>query len=65
MLDKKLLALLVCPSCKGELHYDYERQELVCGADRLAFPVRDGIPVMLTREAREISSEESDKWRKH
>ena len=58
MLDKKLLALLVCPLCKGDLHYDRERNELICRADRLAFPVRDGIPVMLPEEARELSPEE-------
>lgn len=58
MLDKKLLAILVCPLCKGSLHYDLERQELVCRADGLAFPVRDGIPVMLEEEARRLSVEE-------
>lgn len=58
MLDTKLLALLVCPLCKGDLHYDRERNELICRADRLAFPVRDGIPVMLPEEARELSPEE-------
>jgi len=58
MLDKKLLAILVCPLCKGPLHYNAERQELVCRADALAYPVRDGIPVMLEEEARRLSSEE-------
>jgi uncharacterized protein YbaR (Trm112 family) len=58
MLDKKLLAILVCPICKGSLRYDAERQELVCRADALAFPVRDGIPVMLEEEARRLSVEE-------
>lgn len=58
MLDKKLLAILVCPLCKGSLHYNAERQELVCRADALAYPVRDGIPVMLEEEARRLSSEE-------
>ncbi len=58
MLDKKLLAILVCPLCKGPLQYNADRQELVCRADALAYPVRDGIPVMLEEEARRLSSEE-------
>lgn len=58
MLDHKLLSILVCPICKGELHYDKLRQELVCRADKLAYPVRDGIPVMLPDEARQVSLEE-------
>ncbi|MDP2228591.1 MAG: Trm112 family protein [Moraxellaceae bacterium] len=58
MLDKKLLAILVCPLCKGALRYDSERQELVCRVDGLAFPLRDGIPVMLEEEARRLSVEE-------
>lgn len=59
MLDKKLLAILVCPLCKGPLRYDSIRQELVCRADALAFPVRDDIPVMLEDEARRLTLEES------
>ncbi len=55
MLDKKLLEILVCPICKGPLDYDKKQAELVCKADRLAFPVRDGIPVMLEDEARTIT----------
>ena len=47
----QLLELLVCPRCKGELTYEEEAQRLVCPACRLAYPVRDGIPVMLTDEA--------------
>ena len=58
MLDKKLLEILACPICKGELHYDKKAQELVCAVDKLAFPVRDGVPVMLTAEARAMSSDE-------
>ncbi|MGH8494066.1 MAG: Trm112 family protein [Moraxellaceae bacterium] len=58
MLDKKLLAILVCPLCKGPLRYEAEKKELVCRADALAFPIRDGIPVMLEEEARTLSSEE-------
>ena len=60
MLDKKLLAILACPLCKGTLHYDQTTQELLCYADSLAFPIRDGIPVMLDHEARVISAEEKD-----
>lgn len=58
MLDKKLLAILVCPLCKGPLHYDADRQELVCRADSLAFPIREGIPVMLENEARPLTLDE-------
>ncbi len=58
MLDKKLLEILACPLCKGELHYDKEKHELVCRADKLAFPVRDDVPVMLAEEAREMILEE-------
>jgi uncharacterized protein YbaR (Trm112 family) len=57
-MDKKLLELLACPLCKGPLEYRKEQQELVCRADRLAFPVRDDIPVMLEEEARRIPVDE-------
>ena len=63
MLDKKLLEILACPICKGELHYDKKAQELVCAVDKLAFPVRDGVPVMLTAEARAMSSDELESLR--
>ena len=53
-MDKKLLDILVCPLCKGPLEYDKKNSELICKADRLAYPVRDGIPVMLEEEARII-----------
>lgn len=59
-MDNKLLEILVCPLCKGDLDYLREAQELICRADRLAFPIRDGIPVMLEGEARRISLEEYD-----
>ncbi len=59
-VDRKTLELLVCPVCKGKLIYQRSSDELICKADRLAFPVRDGIPVMLEEEAREISTEERD-----
>ena len=57
-MDKKLLDILVCPVTKGPLIYDKEKQELVSKSARLAYPVRDGIPVMLEEEARTLSSEE-------
>ncbi len=59
-MDKKLLDILACPLCKSSLIYNKEQQELICKADRLAFPVRDDIPVMLEDEARELSNEEVD-----
>ncbi len=57
-MDVKLLEILVCPLCKGPLVYRKSAQELVCKADRLGYPVRDGIPVMLEDEAREIRPDE-------
>jgi uncharacterized protein YbaR (Trm112 family) len=58
MIDKKLLSLLVCPVSKAPVEYDQEKQELVCRASGLAYPVRDGIPVMLEGEARQLTEEE-------
>ncbi|NWG86603.1 MAG: Trm112 family protein [Hydrogenophilaceae bacterium] len=57
-MDAKLLDILVCPLCKGPLVYLKEAQELVCKADRLAFPIRDGIQVMLEEEARRLAETE-------
>lgn len=57
-MDKKLLDILVCPLCKGPLVYKKERQELICKADRLAYPIRDDIPVMLEDEARRLGADE-------
>lgn len=57
-MDPKLLEILVCPICKGPLVHRREARELVCRADRLAFPVRDDIPVMLEEEARKLDPEE-------
>ena len=57
-MDSRLLDILVCPICKGPLLYRKAEQELVCKADRLAFRIRDGIPVMLEEEARKIDSAE-------
>lgn len=58
MLDKKLLSILVCPVSKGELEYNNEKQELICKTSGLAYPIRDGIPVMLEKEARRLNAEE-------
>lgn len=58
MVDNKLLEILACPICKSSLIYDKAKQELICKPDRLAFPIRDDIPVMLEDEARQISFEE-------
>jgi uncharacterized protein YbaR (Trm112 family) len=60
-MDKKLLEILVCPVCKGKLIYVAETKELICKADRLAYPIRDEIPVMLEEEARKLSLEEYDR----
>ena len=57
-MDKKLLDILACPVCKGPLVYREEAQELVCKADRLAYPIRDDIPVMLEEEARQLPAGE-------
>ena len=57
-MDKKLLDILVCPICKGPLIYKKENEELICKPDRIAFPVRDDIPVMLEDEARQLPPEE-------
>ncbi len=58
-MDRKLIDILVCPLCKGKLLF--KKEELICRFDRLAFPIRDDIPVMLEQEARVISLEEKDK----
>lgn len=57
-MDTKLLALLVCPVTKGPLDFDIEKQELLSRSARLAYPVRDGIPLLLENEARVLSDEE-------
>ncbi len=63
-IDRRLIALLVCPACKGPLHLwrDNENlpEELLCLADHLAFPIRDGIPVMLETEARSVTEAEQE-----
>jgi uncharacterized protein YbaR (Trm112 family) len=57
-MDKRLLDILACPICKGKLYHDKAANELICRADRLAFPIRDGIPVMLEDEARTLAPDE-------
>ena len=57
-IDPRLLEILVCPLCKGPLVYRKEAAELVCKADRLAFPINDGIPVMLEDDARKLDPAE-------
>lgn len=57
-MDKKLLSLLVCPICKGNLKYDKEKSELICKFDALAFQIDDGIPVMMVDKARPLTTEE-------
>ena len=53
-LDERLLEILVCPQCKGELEYDRENSKLICSACKLAYAVKDDIPVMLVDEAERI-----------
>ena len=60
-MDAKFLEILVCPLCKGPLVYNNGAQELICKGDRLAYPIRDGIPMMLEGEARELAAEEEVK----
>lgn len=57
-MDKKLLEILVCPVTKAPLIYNKERQELICKASRLAYPIRNGTPVMLESEARRLAEDE-------
>ena len=60
MMDPKLLEILVCPVTKGPLIYDQKNQELISRSARLAYPIRDDIPVMLEEEARALSAEEAE-----
>ncbi|MFZ5557312.1 MAG: Trm112 family protein [Pseudomonadota bacterium] len=62
-MDPKLLDILVCPVTKGALQYDKSAQELISVQAGLAYPIRDGIPVMLEEEARRLSPEEIETWR--
>ncbi|MEI8009668.1 MAG: Trm112 family protein [Candidatus Nitrotoga sp.] len=61
-MDTKLLEILVCPLCKSSLIYRKTEQELICKVDRLAFPIQDGIPVMLTDEARNLDPKEIENF---
>ena len=63
-VNKKLLDILVCPVTKGPLIYRKDEQELISLSARLAYPIRDGIPVMLEDQARQISQEEYEQYRK-
>jgi len=54
-MKKKLLNILVCPLCKGKLQYNKKNSELACGHDKLAFPVRKGVPVLLEMDARKLT----------
>jgi uncharacterized protein YbaR (Trm112 family) len=56
MVNSKLLEILVCPICKSKLHYNKTTNELVCKLDRLAYPIRDDIPIMLENEARQLET---------
>jgi uncharacterized protein YbaR (Trm112 family) len=62
-MDTRLLELLVCPVTKGPLEYDHQRQELISRSARLAYPVRDGLPVMIEAQARALTDEEIERPR--
>jgi len=62
-VDKKLLSLLVCPVTKAPLQYDKENKELIAVASGLAYPIKEGIPVMLEAEARVLSDSEKETWK--
>ncbi len=57
-MDARLLEILACPICKGTLKYQREARVLVCRLDRLAYPIRDGVPVMLEEEARQLGADD-------
>ncbi|MFB6434720.1 MAG: Trm112 family protein [Candidatus Malihini olakiniferum] len=56
-MDHRLLEIVACPVCKGQLYYNKDKLELICKVDSLSYPVRDGIPVLLENEARKIPSD--------
>jgi uncharacterized protein YbaR (Trm112 family) len=62
-MDKKLLQILVCPLTKGPLIYDENKRELISLSSRLAYPIRNGIPVMLEDKARELSTDEYNEYK--
>ncbi|GGD11807.1 protein YcaR [Franconibacter pulveris 1160] len=59
-MDHRLLEIIACPVCNGKLYFNQEKQELICKVDSLAFPLRDGIPVLLENEARSLTAEETN-----
>lgn len=63
-MDPKLLEILVCPVSKTKLIFDKEKQELISTSANLAYPIRDGIPILLEDEARQITAEEAEHFRK-
>jgi uncharacterized protein YbaR (Trm112 family) len=58
-MDHRLLEIIACPVCNGKLYYSQDKQELICKLDSLAYPVREGIPVLLEVEARPLTEEEN------
>ncbi|QEO56792.1 Trm112 family protein [Francisella marina] len=61
-MDHSVLNVLVCPVCNSSLHYDKENQLLICKADKLAYPIRENIPVMLVEETKKLTLEEVKKY---
>ncbi|RPH29008.1 protein YcaR [Buttiauxella warmboldiae] len=59
-MDHRLLEIIACPVCHGKLYFNQEKQELICKPDHLAFPLREGIPVLLESEARVLTSDEKN-----
>lgn len=62
--DKQLLDIIACPVCKGKLSYHADSAALICGFDRLAYPIRENIPVLLEEQARQLTSEELENYKK-
>ena len=62
-MDYRLLEIVACPVCNGKLNYDKDKQELICKVDRLAYPIKEGIPVMIEPEARRMTMEEVESCR--
>lgn len=62
-LNIALADIIACPLCKGKLKYDKAGQQLICLADKLSYPIKENIPVLITDEARELTLEETEKWR--
>lgn len=54
LFDKKMLNVLACPLCKGKLYYEHKTQELICRFDKLAYPIQEGVPIMLESKARQL-----------